>query len=164
MSLLTPGKQPVGFSVDRDTELRGYDKLRLPRFDRISRLEKLKCPGWRCGSPAKNRWCSLLRVWVPERSTIIVVVLVNEHTTCASEMVALFARQGAGAERSSAQLLPDGWPVTHTGFKIGHGFTLALPIAPCVGFRRKARGVDGNGINLRPCCRLVVFRCPKRRG
>ena len=56
-----------------------------------------------------------------------VVVLVNEHTTCASEMVALFAREEAGAKVLGTAT--PGRLVSHTGFKLGYGFTLALPVA-----------------------------------
>jgi carboxyl-terminal processing protease len=35
MSYLTPGKNPVGYSLDRPTSERGYDRENLPRFNRI---------------------------------------------------------------------------------------------------------------------------------
>ena len=126
MSLLTPTKKPVGFSIDRKAAERGVDRAKLPRFDRIPR-SKLEVP-----------WLALR--FVGSKSVVLVteglghrkfhgrvVVLVNEHTTCASEMVALFAREEAGAKIVGAPT--PGRLVTHTGFKLGHGFTLALPIA-----------------------------------
>jgi carboxyl-terminal processing protease len=35
MSYLTPATEPIGYSLDRPTAERGYDKDKLPRFDRI---------------------------------------------------------------------------------------------------------------------------------
>jgi len=114
----------------------------LPRFDRIPD-SKIEVP-WLALRFAGKKSVVLVTEGLGARAFHDrVVVLVNEHTTCASEMVALFAREEAGAKIVGTAT--PGRLVTHTGFKIGHGFTLALPIAAYVSW--KGTRVDGNGIN-----------------
>jgi len=141
MSVLTPGNKPVGFSLGRAEEEHGYDRARLPRFGRIPR-SKVEVP-----------WLAIR--FVGRKSVVLVteglgarpfhnrvVVLVNEHTTCASEMVALFAREEAGAKILGTAT--PGRLVSHTGFKLGHRFTLALPIAAYMSWA--GTRLDGTGI------------------
>ena len=141
MSLLTAGKKPVGFSVDRALTVRGYDKAKLPRFDRVPKT-KMEVP-WLAMRFAGKKSVALVTEGLGSRSFHgRVVVLVNEHTTCASEMVALFAREETGAK-----IVGTGTPgrlVTHTGFKLGNGFTLALPIAAYLSWA--GTRLDGSGI------------------
>jgi carboxyl-terminal processing protease len=78
----------------------------------------------------------------PRRFHERVVVLVNEHTTCASEMVALFAREETGA-----MILGTATPgrlVSHTGFKVGFDLTLALPVAAYLSWA--GTRLDGDGV------------------
>lgn len=141
MSLLVPDKRPVGFSVDRKTAEQGFDKTRFPQFSRIP----------------KSKWeVPLLALRFARKKSIVlvteglgtrafhgrVVVLVNEHTTCASEMVALFAREEAGAKIVGTTT--PGRLVSHTGFKLDHGFTLALPVAAYSSWH--GTRLDGNGL------------------
>jgi C-terminal processing protease CtpA/Prc len=141
MSLLTSDKKPVGFSLDRATATRGYDKLQFPRFDRIPR-SKLEVP-WLALRFARKKSVVLVTEGLGRRGFHgRVVVLVNEHTTCASEMVALFAREEAGAKIVGTAT--PGRLVSHTGFKLGHGFTLALPVAAYVSWA--GTRVDETGI------------------
>jgi C-terminal processing protease CtpA/Prc len=141
MSILVPGNNPIGFSLGRADAENGYDRDKLPRFSRIPRT-KFEVP-----------WLALR--FVGRKSVVLVtegigarrfhervVVLVNEHTTCASEMVALFAREETGA-----QILGSATPgrlVSHTGFKLDHGFTLALPVAAYMSWT--GTRLDGTGI------------------
>jgi C-terminal processing protease CtpA/Prc len=67
---------------------------------------------------------------------------VNEHTTCAAEMVALFAQ-----ERGLATIVGMPTPgrlVSHRGFKVGHGFTLVVPTGAYVSWI--GTRLDGTGI------------------
>jgi C-terminal processing protease CtpA/Prc len=60
----------------------------------------------------------------------------------ASEMVALFAREEVGAKIVGTAT--PGRLVSHAGFKLGHGFTLALPVAAYVSWA--GTRVDETGI------------------
>lgn len=71
-----------------------------------------------------------------------MAILVNEHTTCAAEMVALFAQ-----ERGLATIVGMATPgrlVSHRGFDIGHGFTLVIPTGAYVSWM--GTRLDGGGI------------------
>ena len=143
MSILTPDRKPVGFSVDRVTRLRGYDQSQFARFGEIPK-SKLAVP-----------WLALR--FLGKKSVVLeteglgarpfhnrVVVLVNEHTTCASEMVALFAREELGATTVGVET--PGRLVSHSGFKLSQGFTLALPVAAYVSWA----GTSLDGVGLKP--------------
>lgn len=141
MSCLTPDRVRIGYSVDRKLAETGYDKERLPRFNRIP----------------KNKWeVPLLAVrYVRKKSVVLeteglgprrfhgrVAVLVNEHTTCAAEMIALFAQ-----ERGLATVVGMPTPgrlVSHRGFNLGHSFTLVVPTGAYVSWN--GNRLDGTGI------------------
>jgi carboxyl-terminal processing protease len=79
----------------------------------------------------------------PQRFHSRATILVNEHTTCAAEMVALFAQ-----ERDLATIVGMPTPgrlVSHRGFDIGHGFTLVIPTAAYVSWM--GTRLDGHGID-----------------
>jgi C-terminal processing protease CtpA/Prc len=92
MSYLTPGSEPIGYSLDRRTAERGYDKNRLPRFGRI---------------PHRKWEIALLALKYGTKKAVVleteglgkqnfhgkIVVLVNEHSTGAAEMVTQFAQE-----------------------------------------------------------------------
>lgn len=70
-------------------------------------------------------------------------MLVNEHTTCAAEMVALFPQEN-GLATIMGMPTPDRL-VSDRGFDIGHGFTLVIPTAGYVswmGARLDGKGID----------------------
>ena len=141
MSVLTAEKRPIGFSADRATTLRGYNRDQLPRFDSIPR-SKFGVP-WLAMRFAGKKSVVLVTEGLgirPFHSRI--VVLVNEHTTCASEMVALFAREELGASIVGSST--PGRLVSHTGVKLGHGLTLALPVAAYISWG--GTRLDGSGL------------------
>ena len=141
MSVLTPGKKPIGFSLGRGAAEHGYDRARLPRFERIP-SSKIKVP-WLAIRFAGKKSVVLVTEGLGARAFHTrTVVLVNEHTTCASEMVALFAREETGAKIVGSAT--PGRLVSHSGFKVGHGFTLALPVAAYVSWA--GTRLDGTGI------------------
>jgi C-terminal processing protease CtpA/Prc len=141
MSYFTPDRLPIGYSLDRKLAESGYDKEALPRFSRIP----------------ESKWeVPLLALrYVGKKSVVLeteglgaqsfhgrVAILVNEHTTCAAEMVALFAQ-----ERRLATIVGMPTPgrlVSHRGFEIGHGFTLVIPTAAYVSWM--GTRLDGTGI------------------
>jgi C-terminal processing protease CtpA/Prc len=143
MSVLTAGRRPVGFSVDRATKVRGYDREQFPRFDRIPN-SKLAVPWLAARFLGKKSVVLATEGLGPRPFQNRVVVLVNQHTTCASEMVALFAREELGAKIIGTET--PGRLVSHSGFKLGNGFTLALPVAAYVSWG----GTSLDGVGLKP--------------
>jgi C-terminal processing protease CtpA/Prc len=141
MSILTPGNKPIGFSLGRAEAQNGYDRENLPRFSRIPR-SKFEVP-WLALRFAGRKSVVLVTEGIgARRFQERVVVLVNEHTTCASEMVALFAREETGAKIFGTTT--PGRLVSHSGFKLDHGFTLALPVAAYMSWT--GTRLDGTGI------------------
>ncbi len=131
MSLLTPNKTPVGFSLRRHWQ--GGDlaeeKDRFVRFDSIP-------------STKNGLWLLSLR-FLPamlKKVPIVleteglgqrsfqgnIVLLVDRHTASAAEMIVAFARDNKLAtvvgENTAGRLL------SATSVKVGHGYRLALPV------------------------------------
>ena len=141
MSYLTPDRVPIGYSVDRKLAEAGYDKERLPRFSRIP----------------KSKWeVPLLALRYARRKSVVleteglglqrfhgrIAMVVNEHTTCAAEMVALFAQEHRLAK--VVGMSTPGRLVSHRGFNIGLGFTLVVPTGAYVSWG--GNRLDGSGI------------------
>ena len=130
MSLLTPGKIPAGFALDRhrikpnlESEKQGF-----PRFSRIP-------------SSTKTLWWLALQfgpAMMTKKPIVLqteglgekpfhgrVALLVNRHTASAAEMIAAFARENQLAtivgEKTAGRLL------SATSVKVGNGFRLAMP-------------------------------------
>lgn len=141
MSYLTPSKVPIGYSLDRPTAERGYDKASLPRFGRVPK-SKLEIP--------------LLAVkFLGKKSVVLetsglgkqsfhgrVVVLVNEHTTGAAEMLAQFVQEN-GLGTIVGNKTP-GRLVSRSAFKIGHDYRIVIPIGAYVSW--KGNRIEGKGI------------------
>ena len=93
MSYLTPGKLEVGYSLTRKRRERGYRREELTRFGHIpSRKSTLLWLAARYAFVDK----SILVVTEglgPRRFHGRVVLMVNEHTASAGEMVAAFAEE-----------------------------------------------------------------------
>jgi carboxyl-terminal processing protease len=141
MSYLTPDRVPIGYSVDRKLAEAGYDKQRLPRFNRIPK-SKWEVPLLAARYARKKSVVLETEGLGPQRFHGRVAILVNEHTTCAAEMVALFAQ-----ERGLATIVGMSTPgrlVSHRGFNIGHGFTLVVPTGAYVSWG--GNRLDGSGI------------------
>ena len=92
MSYLTPGKQPVGYSLDRPTAEKGYNKEQLPRFDRIPH-SKLAIALLALKFGGKKSVVLQTEGLGKQRFQGKVVILINEHSTGAAEMVAQFAKE-----------------------------------------------------------------------
>jgi carboxyl-terminal processing protease len=146
MSYLTPGIQPIGFSLDRRMAERGYDRDRLPRFGRIPK-SKWQVPFLALRFAKKQSVVLETEGLGEQKFHGRVAVLVNEHTTCAAEMVAQFAQ-----EQRLAQVIGMATPgrlVSHSGFDVGYGYTLVVPVAAYVSWR--GNRLDGNGIQPDVC-------------
>ena len=127
MSYLTPDKRPVGYSLTKKRATKGYRREELVRFGRIP-SRKIALLGL------------MLRYAFTEKSIVVVteglglrpfhgrvVILVNQHSASAAEMLAAFAQENKLAAivgtKTPGRLLSGG------AFKAGHGFILGLPTA-----------------------------------
>jgi carboxyl-terminal processing protease len=143
MSYLTPGKKEVGYSLTRARKEKGYARERLPRFGRIpSHKATLLWLALRHGFIDK----SILVVTEglgPQRFHGRVVILVNEHTSSAGEMVAAFAQENGLATivgtKTAGRLL------SGSAFKAGLGYLLGLPVAAYLTWEGKL--IEGKGVS-----------------
>jgi carboxyl-terminal processing protease len=142
MSYLTPGKLEVGYSLTRKRRERGYRRDQLTRFGRIP------------SDKATLLWLAA-RYALVEKSILVVteglgerrfhgrvVLLVNEHTASAGEMVSAFAE-----ENSLATLVGTKTPgrlLSGRAFRVGHGYILGLPVAAYLTWQ--GRMLENNGI------------------
>jgi C-terminal processing protease CtpA/Prc len=130
MSLLTPGKIPVGFALDRKRVSPNLDteKPRFRRFNSIPASKKalwplaLKfAPAMLAKTPIVLETEGLGRMDFHGR----VILLVDRHTASAAEMIVAFARENnlarIAGEKTAGRLL------AATSVKVGSGFRLALP-------------------------------------
>jgi C-terminal processing protease CtpA/Prc len=142
MSYLTPAKLEVGYSLTRKRKERGYRREELTRFGRIPSRK------------ATLFWLAARYAFV-EKSILVVteglgerrfhgrvVLLVNEHTASAGEMVSAFAEENNLATivgtRTPGRLL------SGSAYKVGHGYILGLPVAAYLTWQ--GRMLENNGI------------------
>jgi len=143
MSYLTPGKKEVGYSLTRARKEKGYAREELPRFGRIpSHKAALLWLALRYGFIDK----SILVVTEglgPQRFHGRVVILVNEHTSSAGEMVAAFAQENGLAiivgTKTPGRLL------SGSAFKAGFGYIVGLPVAAYLTW--EGRLIEGKGVS-----------------
>jgi carboxyl-terminal processing protease len=142
MSYLTPGKNEVGYSLTRAKKEKGYAREQLPRFGRIpSHKATLFWLALRYGFIDK----SILVVTEglgPQKFHGRVVILVNEHTASAGEMVAAFAEENGLAtivgKKTPGRLL------SGTTFRMKPGYILGLPVAAYLTWQGSL--IEGKGI------------------
>jgi len=142
MSYLCPDRRGVGHSVTRKRVEKGFDKETLPVFDRIPTTKLGLLP-----LIAKFAWgdksiAVKTEALGPQRFHGRIVVLVNQHSASASEMIAAFA-----AENRLATIVGEktaGRVVGANSFKVGYGYRVALPV---VEYRTWAGTVlESNGV------------------
>jgi C-terminal processing protease CtpA/Prc len=130
MSLLTPGRIPVGFALDRRRVTPNLDseKQRFRRFHAIPASKRALwllalqfAPAMLAKTPIVLETEGLGRKEFHGK----VVLLVDRHTASAAEMIVAFARENNLAiivgEKTAGKLL------SATSVKVGQGFRLALP-------------------------------------
>jgi carboxyl-terminal processing protease len=142
MSYLTPGKLEVGYSLTRKRRERGYRREDLTRFERIP------------SHKATLFWLAARYAFVDKSILVVteglgkrhfhgrVVLLVNEHTASAGEMVAAFAEENHLATIVGAKT--PGRLLSGSAFKVGHGYILGLPVAGYLTWQ--GRMLENNGI------------------
>ena len=158
MSYLTPGKLGVGYSLTRKRRERGYRREELTRFGRIpSRKASLFWLAARYAFMEKS--ILVITEGLGERSFHgRVVLLVNEHTASAGEMVAAFAE-----ENNLATIVGTKTPgrlLSGSAFKVGHGYILGLPVAGYLTWQGKM--LENNGIG--PTVPISLSRDALREG
>jgi C-terminal processing protease CtpA/Prc len=142
MSYLTPGKKEVGYSLTRARKEKGYAKEKFPRFGHIP------------SHKATLFWLALRYGFIDKSILVVteglgaqkfhgrVVILVNEHTASAGEMVAAFAEENGLATivgtKTAARLL------SGSTFKAGSGYIVGLPVAAYLTWQ--GRLIEGKGV------------------
>jgi carboxyl-terminal processing protease len=158
MSYLTPGKLEVGYSLTRKRRERGYRREELTRFGHIP------------SHKATLIWLAARYAFV-EKSILVVteglgdqrfhgriVLLVNEHTASAGEMVSAFVE-----ENNLATIVGTKTPgrlLSGTAYKVGHRYILGLPVAAYLTWQGKM--LENNGIN--PKVNIELSRDALRQG
>jgi C-terminal processing protease CtpA/Prc len=141
MSHLIPSRVPIGYSVDRPTAERGYEKEQLPRFHHIPRFK------WELPLLALrfyNKKSVVLETEGCGRQPFHgrVVVLCNEHSSGAAEMLAQFAKENQLATIVGTRT--PGHLISRSAFPIGHGYQLVVPVAAYKSWQ--GTQIEGNGI------------------
>ncbi|HZP04582.1 MAG TPA: S41 family peptidase [Terracidiphilus sp.] len=143
MSYLTADRRPVGYSKSRAMARKELPPDRLPIFDRIPR-SKLVLPMLvlkYLGKTSIFLYTEALghRPWHGR-----TVLLVDEHTAGAAEMVAQFAQENRLA--TIAGMKTPGRLVTRRASRLGYGYQLVIPIAAYV----SAQGARIEGMGITP--------------
>jgi carboxyl-terminal processing protease len=145
MSYLTPAKIPIGYTASRRKSEAGYKKEDLPQLDRLPTDR----PNWAAivslALKFGGRDPSVVLVTEglgPQSWHGRIVILVNEHTVSAGEMVSAFAQENGLAKivgtETAGRLIPG------SGFKVGHGYMVIMPKAAYLtwnGQRFEGRGI-----------------------
>jgi carboxyl-terminal processing protease len=142
MSHLTPGKLPIGYSVTRKRAERGFNKESLRRFDWIP-SSKLAIPLVALMHAGRDGSVVLMTEGLgPKKAHGRIVLLVNEHTVSAGEMIAAFALENKLATIVGSETA--GRLLGGTGFKVGQGYLVILPKAAFYTWRGKS--YEGHGV------------------
>jgi carboxyl-terminal processing protease len=144
LSYLCPGKLEIGYSVTRRRLREGYQKERLTRIGKI---------------PATKAELFMMAVrfklFQRDRSIVLVteglgrqafhgrtVVLINEHTHSAAEMVASFAKENRLATLVGTTTA--GEVLGGANFKLPGGYVLRMPVAGW--YTWKGECIEGKGV------------------
>ena len=144
MSYLTPDRVPVGYSLTRKGEDHKWRRDQLACIDKLpaTRFETL-IMAVRFLVLHRDRSIRLMTEGLgPKLFHGRIVMLVNEHTLSAGEMVGAFAAENGLARivgtRTGGQVLGGG------NFSVGHGFVLRFPAAGWYTWRGAV--VEGKGV------------------
>jgi hypothetical protein len=129
MSLLSSAPKPIGYSLTRRAIRRGLNKEDLPKIDRIPK-GKLEQIGMAIRFKVLNRARSTVLATERLARSVLVgktVLLVNDYTKSAAEMVVAFCK-----EHNLATIVGQRTPGEVLGavnFKLLDGYRLRMPIA-----------------------------------
>jgi C-terminal processing protease CtpA/Prc len=142
MSHLCADRRGVGYSVGRKLAQKGYDKERLPQFDRIPSSKLQVLPLIVKFGLAGRSVAVFTESLGAQRHHGHVAMLVNEHSASAAEMVAAFA-----SEYQLATLVGTttaGRLVATSAFKVGFGYRVVMPVATY--FTWQGTNLEGRGL------------------
>ncbi|HKV23166.1 MAG TPA: S41 family peptidase [Candidatus Acidoferrum sp.] len=129
MSYLCPGKVEIGYSLTRRRLRNGYRKERLTRIGKIPATKaELLMMAVRFKVFQRDRSMTLVTEGLGSQPFHgRIVILINEHTHSAAEMVASFAKQNRLAmlvgKRTPGEVLGG------ANFKLAGGYVLRMPVA-----------------------------------
>ena len=133
MSHLTPEKLPIGFTVSRRMAERGYAKENLRKLDHLptEKPNPLAILTMALKYAGRDPSVVLVSEGLPRQKWHgRIIILTNEHTVSAGEMVCAFARENNLAKivgtETAGRLIPG------SGFKVGEGYMLIMPKAAYV--------------------------------
>jgi carboxyl-terminal processing protease len=145
MSHLTPDKLPIGYTVTRRKAESGYTKEALRKLDCLPTSRPNALAILEMALKFAGRDPSVLLVSEglgPQPWHGRLVILTNEYTVSAGEMVCAFAQENKLAKlvgtETAGRLIPG------SGFKVGHGYMVIMPKAAYItwhGNRFEGRGV-----------------------
>jgi len=146
MSHLTPKKLPIGYTLSRRMAENGYTKENLKAVDRLptDRPNFLAIATMMLKYARRDPSFLLISEGSAEQKWHgRIVILVNEHTVSAGEMVTAFAKENhlatiVGTE-TAGRLIPG------SGFKTGSGYMVIMPKAAYItwhGNRFEGRGIE----------------------
>ena len=141
MSYLTPRCLPVGYSKNRDMAEKGTDPSSFPKFTKVPR-SRLAIPGLALKFMAKTSVYLYTEGLEGNAYKGNVVILVNEHTTGAAEMVVQFAQENGLAKIVGSRT--PGRLVSRKATKLGFGYRLVIPVAAYIS--AKGTQIEGKGI------------------
>ena len=146
MSHLTPKKLPIGFTVSRRMAEHGYAKENLRKLDHLPTEKPNPLAILTMALKYAGRDPSVVLVsegLTGQKWHGRIIILTNEHTVSAGEMVCGFARENNLAKilgtETAGRLIPG------SGFKVGEGYMLIMPKAAYVtwgGERYEGRGIQ----------------------
>ena len=145
MSHLTPAKLPIGFTVSRRMAERGYTKENLRKLDHLptEKPNPLAILTMAVKFAGRDPSVVLVSEGLPRQKWHgRIVILTNEHTVSAGEMVCGFARENNLAKivgtETAGRLIPG------SGFKVGEGYMLIMPKAAYITWG--GQRFEGHGI------------------
>ena len=145
MSYLCPGKLEIGYSLTRQRLRKGYRKEGLTRIGKIPATKaELVMMALRFKVFQRDRSMILVTEGLgPQPFHSRVVILINEYTHSAAEMVASFAKQNRLATlvgtRTSGEVLGG------ANFKLPGGYVLRMPVAGWYTWQDDC--IEGKGID-----------------
>lgn len=142
MSHLCADRRGVGYSVGRKLARSGYDKNRLPQFDRIPSSKLQVLPLIIKFGLAGRSVAVFTEALGAQRHHGHVVMLVNEHSASAAEMVAAFASEYRLATLVGTTTA--GRLVATSAFKVGFGYRVVMPVATY--FTWQGTNLEGHGL------------------
>jgi C-terminal processing protease CtpA/Prc len=160
ISYLTPERVPIGYSMTRRGEDRGWRPEQLPRIDRLpaTKFDMLKM-ALRFKLLNRDRSIRLVTEGLgPQPFHGHIVMIVNEHTLSAGEMVAAFAKENELATLVGSKT--GGQVLGGANFTVGHGFILRFPAAAWYTWR----GAVVEGVGVKPDIDVPLDAAQLRRG